>query len=306
MISRYANNKEFINAIETFLKVKIKKFQTPPQGMDSEVFFIVDNKDKEYIIKASDSTMTDVRAYQLLASNKINIPVPKLLGNFDFEGKPIVILERITYPLLESIPVNQMHKYIPSMISNQRIMHKVKSPRSGYISDFNEKRSWKEFITSKFTNEYDSLNWPEVAMREGLEKDLVLESVNKILEKFNKLTLIDKDYSLIHTDFNQRNLFVNPKTNDIAGIIDWGEAMFGDPIYDFSRIRMYIWHFNLGNETVENYYKIMSYTPEERTLDDLYWLSRVIEYLAYYSEELNEFNIGRIKLHQNFLKAYKW
>ena len=134
----------------------------------------------------------------------------------------------------------------------------------------------------------------------------MLQSVEKIIEKIEKIKFDEDSYSLLHIDFNQRNLFVNPDTNEIAAIIDWGEAMFGDPIYDFARVRMLIWHFKLGDEVVQNYYDLMSYTPEQKKLDDLYWLSRVIEYLAYYSEELNEFNTGRIKLHQDFLRNFNW
>lgn len=106
----------------------------------------------------------------------------------------------------------------------------------------------------------------------------------------------------MHTDFNQINLFVDPNSREIAGIIDWGEAIFGDPVYDYARIRLFIWHFNLGFEVLENYYQLLSYTAEQKELENLYFLSRVIEYLAYYSEELNEFNVGRIKLHQNYLE----
>lgn len=110
----------------------------------------------------------------------------------------------------------------------------------------------------------------------------------------------------MHTDFNQRNLFVDLKSDEIKGVIDWSEAIFGDPIYDFARVRMYIWHFNLGEDVIEKYYKLVDFDQKQKNLEQIYWLSRVIEYLAYYSEELNEFNIGRIKLHQNFLENYDW
>jgi aminoglycoside phosphotransferase (APT) family kinase protein len=106
----------------------------------------------------------------------------------------------------------------------------------------------------------------------------------------------------LHTDFNQRNLFVDSGISDLKGIIDWSEAVYGDPIYDFARIRMLIWHFDLGSEVMEKYYKIMQYNKNERFLDSLYFLIRVIEYLAYYSEELNDFNVGRIQLHQRYLR----
>ncbi len=122
----------------------------------------------------------------------------------------------------------------------------------------------------------------------------------------NKTEIINTSYSFLHTDFNQRNLFVDPNSDEIASIIDWSEAIFEDPIYDFARIRMYIWHFNLGDEVLENYNKLLSFTSERKQLEEIYLLSRIIEYLAYYSEELTKFNLGRISLHQEFLKSYNW
>jgi len=127
-----------------------------------------------------------------------------------------------------------------------------------------------------------------------------------IIRKIEETDFIDSSYSFLHTDFNQRNLFVNPNSDEIAGIIDWGEAMFGDPIYDFARIRMFIRHFNLEDKALEEYDKSMSFTSQQKRLEELYWLSRVIEYLAYYSEELNNFNVRRIKLHQEFLRMHEW
>jgi len=303
-MERLSKNRDFMKTIEKNLDIKINTIKTPPQGMDSEVFFISDNKDNEYVIKASNGAKADAQAYRLISDNKVKIPVPKLLGEFHFQGSNVVLLEKITYPLLESVPVSEMGKYIPSMIKNLKLIHQIKSSRSGYITDENEQRNWKEFLLSKFDNTDKYLNWEVISQREGLDSDLVLKSVKVLLEELSNTEMVNDNYSFLHTDFNQRNLFVNPKNNQIAGIIDWGESMFGDPIYDFSRLRMYIWHFNLGEEVIQNYYEEMKYTEQEKRLDTLYWLSRVIEYLAYYSEELTEFNVGRIKLHEDFLREY--
>ncbi len=82
--------------------------------------------------------------------------------------------------------------------------------------------------------------------------------------------------------------------------------MFGDPLYDFARVRMYLWHFNLGNQAVKEYYELMQFTPQQKNLEDLYWLSRIIQYLAWYSEDPDDFNKGRINLHQDYLRVYNW
>lgn len=293
---------KLIAHIEEVFKINIVSTETPLQGMSSSVFFTKTSDGKEYAVKHGADAMKDVPVLNLISREHIDIPIPALFGSFLFEEVPVIILEKIQFPLLESVPVEDVSKYIPSMIENLRKLHAIKSASPGPLGELHHK-TWKEMMLSLFTDEFD---WNEVAHREGLDKELILLSVEKMREKINATVFEDMPYSLLHTDFNQRNLFVNPQTHEIAGIIDWEEAMFGDPIYDFARVRMYLWHFDLGDQAIKEYYELMQFTPQQKELEDLYWLSYVLHYLAWYSENLNEFNSGRINLHQDYLRAYSW
>ena len=119
--------------------------------MDSEVFFLVDNTGKDYVVKSSFNTNTDAFAYKLLYDNSVNIPVPKLYGSFQFEDKTILMLERLNYPLLESVPTSDMAKYIPSMIRNLKQIHKIKSVLKNSLT-------WKKYLLNKFSPENTQLN----------------------------------------------------------------------------------------------------------------------------------------------------
>ncbi len=301
-------NNNFVNKlikeIETQLKLKVLNTSIPPQGMSSKVFFIKTGNKEEYAIKYGEDAMKDVPAFELISEKNVSIPVPKLITSFIFEEIPVVILEKVEYPLLETVAVNEMAKYIPSMVKNLKKLHEIKSDKPGLLTEPGSIRTWKEMMVSIFNG--GDFDWQEVASREGVDGQLILDSVEKIITKINTTDLPETQFSFLHTDFNQRNLFVDPNGDEITGIIDWEEAMFGDPLYDLARVRMYIWHFDLGDEVVENYYKLLCYTEEQKKVEELYWLSRVIQYLGWYSEELNEFNMGRIKLHQDYLRNYKW
>jgi len=299
-------SKEIISKIEKELKTKIVDIQIPPQGMDSEVFFITDSDENNYAIKCGKGVISDIKALELLEKHQIDIPVPKLYGNFTYKNKNFVIFQKVNFPLLETVNKDEIYKYIPSMVKNLRKIHKIKSDKAGYLVEKNISNDWKEIMLSKFLNKDKDLNWKVIVNRPVLDKKIIIKSIDNILKKIKKTDFIKNSYSFLHIDFNQRNLFIDPNSDEIASIIDWGESMFGDPIYDFARVRMYIWHFDLGNEILKNYYKLMSYSPNEKKLEELYWLIRIIEYLAYYSKEKNEFNIKRIKLHQDFLRNYKW
>jgi len=294
-------SKNLINEIERCLSVQIVSTAIPPQGMDSQVFIVVDENKKEYIIKYSNWAINDKLAYELIIKNNLNIPIPRMIGSIKFQDKHVLILEKLDYPLLET--TNNKAKYIPSMITNLKEIHKVKSNIAGMLNS-KENITWKEILLSKFNGKDKLLNWDSIYKRPLLKPTLIQDSIAKLVKNIKNTQFTTNNYTLLHPDFNQRNLFINPNTTEITGIIDWSESMFGDPIYDFARLRMFIWHFKLGKDVLDSYYKLLSFNDEERKLEDIYFTSFVIEYLAYYSEESNEFNNSRIETHQEYLAKY--
>jgi hygromycin-B 4-O-kinase len=282
----------------------LEDVEMPPQGMSSSVFFIKLSNGTECAVKYGTNAMKDVPALELITKKHINIPVPALIASFIFEDVPVIILKRINFPLLESVPVEEMPKYVPSMIRNLKELHKIKSENPGLLVHKNDGETWKGMMLSIFDG--SDIDWSEVSKRGSLDGKLILASVDKIKRKIENTVFDLNEYSLLHTDFNQRNLFVDPEHHEISGIVDWEDAMFGDPIYDFARVRMYLWHFNFSEKSISDYYNLVNFSADQKKLEDLYWLSRVIQYLAWYSEELTEFNVSRIKLHQEYLRGYTW
>lgn len=284
--------------------IKLENIDVPPQGMSSSVFFIKLANGTECAVKYGNDAMKDIPALDLIAKKQINLPVPVPVASFVFGDVPVIILKRIQFPLFESVSMEEMPKYVPSIVKNLHELHKIKSDKPGRLGEEYKEETWKGMLLSIFNgNDFD---WTEVAERESLDKELILSSVDNITKKIENTVFELKEYSLLHTDFNQRNLFVDPLSYEISGIIDWEDAMFGDPLYDFARVRMYMWHFNFNEKSINDYYDLMNFSATQRDLEDLYWLSRVIQYLGWYSEELTEFNLSRIKLHQDYLRNYIW
>jgi aminoglycoside phosphotransferase (APT) family kinase protein len=282
----------------------LEGIELPPQGMSSSVFFIKLSNGTECAVKYGTHAMKDVPALELITKKQINIPVPVLVASYVFEDVPVIILKRINFPLLESVPVKEMPKYIPSMVRNLKELHKIKSESPGLLVGKKDGETWKNMMLSSFNG--GDIDWSEVSKRGSLDEKLILASIDKTKEKIENTVFDLKEYSLLHTDFNQRNLFVDTEHHKISGIVDWEDAMFGDPIYDFARVRMYLWHFNFNERAINDYYNLVDFSADQKKLEDLYWLSRIIQYLAWYSEDLTEFNLSRIKLHQEYLRNYIW
>jgi aminoglycoside phosphotransferase (APT) family kinase protein len=102
--------------------------------------------------------------------------------------------------------------------------------------------------------------------------------------------------------FNQSNLFVNENTYEIVGVIDWEEAVFGDPVYDFARFHLHLWHRDVSMEDKKLFFELLDFNEEEKNREEIYFKLFIVHYLAYYSESDNGFSLGRIKMHEEFLK----
>jgi thiamine kinase-like enzyme len=284
--------------------LRLENIDVPPQGMSSSVFLIKLANGNECAVKYGNDATKDIPALDLIAEKQIRLTVPAPVASFVFEGVPVIILKRIEFPLFESVLVGEMPKYIPSIVRNLNELHKIKSDKPGRLNEEHGEITWKDMLLSIFNG--GDFDWVEVAERESLDNELILSSVGNITKKIENTTFDLKEYSLLHTDFNQRNLFVDPSSYEISGIIDWEDAMFGDPLYDFARVRMFMWHFNFSEKSISDYYDLVNFSATQKALEELYWLSRVIQYLAWYSEEPTKFNLSRIKLHQDYLKNYIW
>lgn len=275
----------------------------PPQGMSSGVFFIR-LSDQEYAVKYGKDATKDVDAITLIKDRGVHVPVPDFFSSFVFETVPVLILKKVEFPLLDSVPKDTIAEYVPSMIAVMKELHTIKSETPYVVSGGIKFSSWNDYILAQFDGK--TINWDEVLQRSVLDSTLISAAIEKFIATLHILDLSLSEYSLLHTDFNQRNLFVDPNTHTIQGVIDWEDAVFGDPLYDFARIRMLLWHFDVPESTLHTYYTIVKFTEHEIQRERLYWVSRVIQYLAWYSEEETPFNLSRIVLHQNFLREYVW
>jgi aminoglycoside phosphotransferase (APT) family kinase protein len=298
--------KQIIKKAEELLKIKIVDLQIPVQGIDSEVLLVTDTNGNEFIVKFGANAINDVIALNLIKENKLDVPVPKMLGYFPFDNKTVVILEKIFFPLLVSVSKDQRADYIGSMIANLVKIHSIKSNIAGHVNNQDKEMLWKEFMLFKYSGKHPWFDWEQILYRDGVDTKLVKDAIVTIVGKIKKHTFLDAPYSLLHTDFNPRNLFISTELNKITGIVDWADAVFGDPIYDFARVRMFIWHSDFKHNVLENYYKLLGLTNEEKKLEELYFLSTIIEYITWFSATKNEFRILKLKAHQDFLRAYKW
>ncbi len=288
---------EYIECYHSFGKI-IGEPIFPKQGMSSTVFFLQFADNFELVVKFGESVDKDLFFLNILNENNSHVPVPKVYGSFSIQDKHVLLLEKINGKLFGEIEKNEMEKYFPTVKETLAELHKIIKKTTG--------EEWKKYLENIFNKSF--LDWSEILDRKNLDKKLVEKFTKIILEKLNKtdfshLNLLGS--SLLHTDFNQSNLFVDEKQKKIVAVIDWEEAVFGDTVYDFARFHLHLWHREISEEKIKIFLDSLNLNEKEKEREELYFLIFIVHYLAYYSEKENEFNLVRIDKHQSFLLEYK-
>jgi len=310
---RLERMQNLISEIENRLNLKIASSYSPPQGMDSEVFIIRALQLREYVVKFGKDVYADVLAIELINSQNgshaaIKIPVPEICTEFEFEGRHVIVMEKLGGQLLQDIPDSGKHRYLRSMVATLRKIHEIKAPRAGLVYQKWTPRAdnWQELLQLILSGEHPWYPWDKILNIPIISKGIVGASLSKLREMLaskvsSNNSFPGSNYSLLHTDFNQRNIFVNPETSEVSGVIDWTEAMFGDPLYDFARLKLYKYHFQVTADFESLLQAELKLTTEESQLLDLYFMIIVLSYLRWYSDEPSGSNLARIALHQKIL-----
>lgn len=264
----------------------------PKQGMSSKVFFINTEKLGEIVIKYGQSVDKDVYYLNLIKNNLSDFPLPKLYGHFKVENINVILLEKINGKLLGEVETEKLPHYFDTVILTLNNLHKIKS------NSFD----WEKYLLEILDN--GILNWEEIENRQNLNGNLVNVTRQKLIEKIKQTKFNLEKFSLLHTDFNQSNLFVDETKKEIIGVIDWEEATFGDPIYDFARFHLHLWHRQVSQKDIDLFFNKLNLNKQEKEIASLYFDIFILHYSAYYSENDDEFCRSRILMHENYLKKF--
>ncbi len=261
----------------------------PVQGLSGYVFFL-NFKDKEVVVKYGDSVENDYKYLKLIHDRKVDIKVPEVYGYFIIENTQVLLLEKINGKLFGEVKTGELPRYFDSIVETLNNLHKLK----------NRKSNWKTYLLSIFNG--DTINWSMVYEREAIDSDLLRKSISWVINEINNLNFKDEDSALLHTDFNNSNLFIDENTFKIIGVIDWEEATFGDPVYDIARFHMHLWHREAEENIVDEFFVKANLDEQQIKNEKIYFIAFIIHYLAYYSESVDDARAYKIKKHEDFLR----
>lgn len=161
----------------------------------------------------------DALAFRLFGSAEL--PIPKVHHIGDLDGYAFCISEEAPGVTLEDVDESGL----PILLQpTARIMQAIASADIRGISDYGpfdaEGRgmyeSWRAFILS---------------VQKGDER----REITRVFDRFRGLAeCVPELRALVHGDFGSNNVLTDGR--GITGVVDWSEAMIGDPLYDVANV----------------------------------------------------------------------
>ena len=238
-------DKQIEDIIFAKLNTKVKKIKRlKPGGTINEVFFIErEAKKEELVLKVSlrEEARLTGECWPLEECSKRGVPVPKVLASGMIQTKLPYSSQYILNTRILGDPLQRPShslKYHLTEASRLREagyllskIHTIKTKNFGCFKTKGEGifRSWKEFL---FGHIFDG-NIFSYLIEKGLISDNSEKNIRNLFEA-EKAYLELESPVLLHGEFSWRHIFTDK--GKISGIIDFGNCISGDPLYDLAAV----------------------------------------------------------------------
>lgn len=203
------------------------------EGEESRVFgFRRGSEDFVVRVNASaEGFAKDAFAYRKFASARL--PIPEIISIFRLnDGHACCVSRRLPGVTLQDLESHNL----PAVVGEvAEVLAAIAASDIAVTSGFGrfdaggtgEHTSWREFLMS--VGDRERYDWE--VMRGGVARGRVDRLVERLTSAAESCPEVRQ---LVHGDFGSNNVLSD--RNRITGVIDWSEALIGDPLYDVANI----------------------------------------------------------------------
>jgi len=276
------------------LNQKIKSIKNVSKGDENKIFIVKTDKGTSVIRIPKKGLPPFAGKHQALreywaskAWSKLGIPVPKIIildesrkfANFDYAIETYIPGKDLVEVKLSSKQSKAIMRQLGSYLKK---MHAVRTKKYGLLvsEKIGEHRKWAEVVKPEINGALEDLR----------EKKILPIGVIQQMRRYFKEREDVLDFNnprLLHNDLNRENVLV--QNRKISGIIDFGDAFSGDPMYDVARAYQGLYGLPNLDEFLGGYGKINKRRFNYYLLYHAYWA------LVFFSKEGAEDWIKRCK-----------
>jgi len=274
---------EVLRAAAQLLGQSFRAWRQPVNGSDHLVVIATTVAGQTVVLKAGTEANVDAEALRLLES--IAAPTPRLLASGPI-GSPqdryfLAIMTFIEGTLLAEATGGPAHHYLAPLMRTMRRVHAATvTDRAGTALNVVNRSplAWQEHALGILTGEHPEFIWPKIAESPGVDGGVLQKALDFVIQRVRALPMLPTA-SPLHGDLNPSNVFVHD--GGISGIIDWSCACFGDPLFDFARLRLNPF-VRSHPEAVARYFLLLDLDPAERVREQTHYLFHLITYVNWY------------------------
>jgi hygromycin-B 4-O-kinase len=234
------------------------------KGGESSQAFGFNSKGRELVARVNKGARSFYKdEYASKYFTKKDLPIPEIIETVKLDDMYYVCISgRALGQTINLLSEDEYQKILPELLSILGEINSTDISDSNGFGKWNkdglgEFDSWHEFVISSGSH----LNKDELFKTSFLEKDVW----NKIYSKIEELVeFCPEERFLVHSDYGSNNVVA--LDGKITGVLDWGESMYGDFIYDVAWLSF--WSIkNDPNKNAEQVYRDMHLVNfEERLL----------------------------------------
>jgi len=214
-------------------------FQQENKVGERNIVITVNDGQKDLIIKAGLDVETDFIALKLL--NKLDIAAPRLeyflrLGE-DFGNCNLIIMAKLRGVMARSLPQPERAMIVSQIIDELEKLRLIGSDVAGPLNlvERDLGTSWKKYLELILEESINELSSVANATSLRVNNDLISEAQKFVRAKLSMFP-DGISLSLLHNDINLANCLVSD--GKLEGIVDWSDAVYGDYLFDLSRLRI--------------------------------------------------------------------
>jgi hygromycin-B 4-O-kinase len=188
-------------------------------------------------VHAVESFAKDDYAWRHFASPEL--PIPRIVATGTEKDTHWAISERMPGRTLAACAPAERRAVLPELLDTLDAIGRVDVSGSNGFGDWDGNGTgrfarWLDFLASAADNHLDGFyaNWHGYFDSSFLERDLYERVYRRMMQL---ATQIPDQRALVHNDYQFENVLSDGAT--ITGVIDWANALYGDPLYDVAWLR---------------------------------------------------------------------
>jgi hygromycin-B 4-O-kinase len=206
--------------------------------------------EREYVVRlnrvvfAAEGFDKDAYAWRQFAAPEL--PIPRVLASGASGEDVWAISDRVPGRTLDQLTADERRALLPATLATLDAIGRAELGATHGYGPWDAEgnapfASWREFLAAASDNDSAGFyeNWHALFHESFLER-AVYEAIYR-----HMLRLADycpEQRALVHNDYQFENVLAEPRGTRITGVIDWANALYGDPLYDVARLAVWSAH----------------------------------------------------------------